>query len=109
MKSYPKLITFLGAMLLMTACEVEKTEEGEVPKISVDGGQLPKYEINKTQEGRMPDVDVDAGKVPEYDVKGPDVEVGTETREVTVPTVDIDLPDDEDEPSEGLSAIERDE
>ena len=60
MKSYPKLATFLGAMLLITACEVEKTGEGELPKVSVDGGQLPKYEIEKTQEGRLPDVDVDA-------------------------------------------------
>lgn len=107
MKSYPKLAAFLGAMVLLTACEVEKTGEGEIPKVSVDGGQLPKYEIQKTQEGRLPDVDIDAGKAPEYDVKTPDVEIGSETREVTVPTVDIDLPEDDDE--QGLSATERDD
>ncbi len=109
MKSYPKLAVLLGSMLLFTACEIEKKGEGEIPKVSIDGGKLPKYEIQKTQEGRLPDVDIDAGEVPEYDVKTPDVEVGSETREVTVPTVDIDLPEDDDEVDEGLSATERDE
>ena len=110
MKSYPKVMILLGSMLLMTACEVDKTEEGEMPKVSVQGGQMPEYEVKKTQEGELPDVDVDAGKMPKYDVKGPDIEVGTETKEVTVPTVDIDLPEDDDEKNKkGISATERDE
>ncbi|MCR6650083.1 MAG: hypothetical protein NVV73_00675 [Cellvibrionaceae bacterium] len=110
MKRYSKLTLVLGALLLTAACEVERTEDGEKMKVNISGGQLPKYEIRKTQEGQLPDVDVDAGKLPKYDVDGPEVNVGSETREVTVPTVDIDLPPDDDkEVNRGISASERDE
>ena len=86
MKSY-SIAILLGAMLLTTACEVEKTQEGRAPEVNIEGGQMPKY-----------------------DVKTPDVDVGTEKREVTVPTVDIDLPEDDDiDNNEGLSTTERDE
>ena len=51
--------------------------------------------VRQTEEGKMPDVDVSAegGKVPEYDVDAADVDVkaGTETREIEVPTVDVDV------------------
>jgi hypothetical protein len=51
--------------------------------------------VRQTEEGELPDVDVSAegGKVPEYDVDAADVDVkaGTEKREVTVPTVDVDV------------------
>lgn len=97
MKSYSKLLILLGSLSLATACEIRKTEDGEAPSVSVQGGQVPEYEVRKTQEGELPDVDVDVGEAPEYSVKGPDVRVGTEKREVTVPTVDVDLPKDDDE------------
>ena len=51
--------------------------------------------VRQTEKGELPDVDVSAegGKLPEYDVEGPDVDVKTEKREVTVPTgVDIHMP-----------------
>ena len=55
--------------------------------------------VDKTQEGELPDVDVevqDPGQVPKYDVDAPDVDVGT--KDVTVPVPDIDVePADEDE------------
>lgn len=57
---------------------------------------LAACEVEKTQEGEMPDVEVSGGQVPKYDVDGPDVEVGTKKKEVTVPTVDVDMPDDDD-------------
>lgn len=82
--------------LWLGACDVDQTEEGEMPDVNVDSGNLPEYEVRKTQEGEMPDVDVEGGNMPEYDVEGPDVEVGTETKEVTVPTVDVDLPDEDE-------------
>lgn len=51
--------------------------------------------VRQTQEGEMPDVEVEAkgGQVPKYDVDAADVDVktGTEKREVTVPTVDVDV------------------
>jgi hypothetical protein len=45
---------------------VKKTQEGEAPKVSVTGGQLPKY-----------------------DVKTPEVQVGSKKEVVNVPTVHV--------------------
>ncbi len=53
----------------MTACEVRKTQEGEMPEVKVEGGQVPKY-----------------------DVEGPDVKVEKEKKEITVPDVDVVTP-----------------
>lgn len=101
MNSLLKTAAF-AAMLLTFGCDVEKTQEGEMPDVDVqtEGGQLPEYEVEKTQEGRMPDVDVDVrgGQMPEYDVDTPDVEVGTEKKTIEVPDVDIEMP--EDDPAE---------
>lgn len=79
MKRYSKLGMVLGVLLLATACEVERTEDGEKMKVNIDGGKLPKYEIRKTQDGELPNVNVDAGKLPKYDVDGPEVNIGSET------------------------------
>lgn len=51
-------------------------------------------DVEQTQEGEMPDVDVEEGQMPEFDVEGPDVDVGEDT--VVVPTVDVDVPEDDD-------------
>lgn len=54
--------------------------------------------VTQTEEGEMPDVDVQAegGKLPEYDVDAADVEVKTEERTVTVPDVDVTMPEEKD-------------
>lgn len=68
-----KLLTLFIAPLFavgMTACDVDQTEEGD-----------------------MPDIEVEEGELPAYDVEGPDVEVTEDT--VTVPDIDIDDPDDD--------------
>jgi len=59
-------------------------------------------DVEKTEEGKMPDVDVNVeeGKLPKYDVDAPDVDVNTEKKVITVPDVDVDMPDD-DEPDVG--------
>jgi hypothetical protein len=51
-------------------------------------------DVDQTQEGEMPDVDVNAtgGERPEFNVEGPTVNVGTENKTVEVPTVDVDVP-----------------
>lgn len=54
-------------------------------------------EVEKTEEGSLPDVEVEGGNMPEYDVDGPDVDVGTKEKTVTVPDVDVTMPGD-DEP-----------
>ncbi len=42
--------------------------------------------VTQTQEGKMPEVEVKGGQVPKYDVKGPKVDVKTETKQIEVPT-----------------------
>lgn len=70
MRKFLSLIVAPLFVVGMAACDVEQTEEGEVP-----------------------DVDVEGGQVPEYDVDAADVEVGTDTATVTVPDVDVESPD----------------
>jgi len=62
-----------------------------VPAIALG---LTACDVQKTQEGKLPDVDVDVkgGQVPKYDVDAGDVDVGTEKKEITVPTIDVDSP-----------------
>lgn len=79
----PKTKTILKTLPLVLAtvgfvsCDVEKTEEGEMPDVEV--------------EGEM--------KAPEYDVDAPDVEVEKKEVEIPdsieVPTIDV-TPADED-------------
>jgi len=64
----------------LVSCDVDKTEDGELPdvKVKVDG----------------------EAKLPKYDVNGPDVTVGKKKVEMEVPTVDIDVPkEEENEPA----------
>jgi hypothetical protein len=46
-------------------------------------------DVQKTQNGEMPTVNVSGGKLPTYNVTGPDVNVGSKTETVTVPTVSV--------------------
>ncbi|MFC0678972.1 hypothetical protein ACFFGH_14090 [Lysobacter korlensis] len=64
------LAVALGSVLSLSACNVEKTEEGKLPDV---------------------DVDATAGEVPEYNVETADVDVGTEAATVAVPDVDVDV------------------
>lgn len=51
--------------------------------------------VEKTQEGNLPEVDVETRgdtKMPKYDVDAADVDVGTTQADVTVPTVDVNMP-----------------
>ncbi len=54
--------------------------------------------VEKTQEGELPDVEVkaDGGQLPKYDVETPEVELGTKKVEVEVPTATVEMPDDPD-------------
>ncbi len=63
-----------------------------------------------TDEGALPNVEVTGGEMPEAELRGPDIDVTTETREVEVPTdinvetetetyevptdIDVELPED---------------
>lgn len=61
-------------LLPLAACAVEQTEEGELPEVETTGGDMP-----------------------EYDVDAADVEVGTETEEVQVPTMDVEPANESEE------------
>ena len=52
-------------------------------------------DVEQTQEGQLPEVEVKGGQLPKFDVKTPEVEVGTKTIEVQVPDVDVKMPDEQ--------------
>lgn len=60
---------------------------------------VPACTAEKTQEGEMPDVDVQGGQVPKYDVDAADVDVNSTTRTVTVPDVDVTMPNEQASPT----------
>jgi uncharacterized lipoprotein len=69
MNKIASIVSVAAAAFGLAACDVNKTQEGNVT--------LPKYE--KTQEGNV--------TVPKYEVTPPDVKVTTTQKEVKVPTV----------------------
>ena len=72
-----KLVTSAAcgiAIMGLAACDVEQTEEGEMPEVSVEGGNLP-----------------------EYNVDVPEVVVGTEERTIDVPIIGVEEADASEE------------
>ncbi len=72
-----KLLTLLIApffALGMTACDVEQTEEGDMPDIEVQEGELPAYDVE------TPDVEIteDTVTVPDVDIEGANEDEGLE-------------------------------
>ncbi|MDQ3204929.1 MAG: hypothetical protein M3Q40_00115 [Pseudomonadota bacterium] len=57
---------------------------------------LAACDVDQTQEGELPEVDVNAqgGQMPAYDVETADVDVGTRTETIEVPTMDVQMPDE---------------
>lgn len=69
MKLSAALVLLPAFVLGLSACDVQKTQEGEMPKV---------------------DVDVKGGQVPKYDVDAADIDV--KKKQVTVPTLEYDTP-----------------
>ncbi|NJB85157.1 hypothetical protein GGR26_000902 [Lewinella marina] len=69
-------IRFLPFLLFFavgfTSCDVDQTQEGELPEVDVD-------------------IDTEPGQAPEYDVDWVDVDVNTTTRMVEVPNVTVEM------------------
>ncbi|GGW76258.1 hypothetical protein [Alteromonas halophila] len=97
MRNLTKLFAISSVALALSACDVKQTDEGEMPDVDVDGGEVPEYEVVKKEDGEMPDVDVDGGEVPEYEVETADVEVGTKEKTVSVPDVDVEVESEEED------------
>ena len=49
-------------------------------------------DVDQTEEGDMPDIEVEEGELPAYDVQPADVDINQDT--VTVPDIDINDADD---------------
>ena len=62
----------LGTALALSACDVDQTQEGDMPDVTVEGGQLPAYDVDMAE-----------------------VDVGSEEVTVDVPTVDVNMPEDD--------------
>lgn len=75
MKNVAMATLALTSALALSACDVEQTQEGELPDVEV------------TAEG---------GQLPAYDVETAEVDVKTETVPVEVPKIDVEMPDDPD-------------
>ncbi|MGH7460371.1 MAG: hypothetical protein ACREMA_05000 [Longimicrobiales bacterium] len=53
------------------------------------GLSLAACRVEKTADGELPEVEVEGGKLPEYDVDPPRIEIGRDTKTVVVPSVKI--------------------
>lgn len=70
MKKSFAILAASGLALSLAACDVDQTEEGNLPE--VEGGNLP-----------------------EYDVEPADVDVTTGTETIEVPTMDVEVQQDD--------------
>lgn len=54
-------------------------------------------DVDQTEEGSLPDVDIsmEGGNMPEFDAEVGDIETGTETVTMEVPTLDIQSPEED--------------
>jgi len=88
-------ISFIG----FYSCDVDQTEEGEMPEVDVD-----------VEEGEMPEYDVDWANVNVSTttrmVEVPKVVVVMEKEEVEVPVIDVNMPDDSLEMEERTLMVE---
>lgn len=73
--------------LAVISCDVDQTQEGEMPEVDVDveEGRLPAFDID------WADVDV---KTTTRMVKIPKVRVVMEEEEIEVPVIDVNMPDE---------------
>ncbi len=69
--------------LPLAACQVTRTKAGELPKVEVQGGQLPEYEVKPAQ------VRVTSTPV---EIEVPKVEVHAEKKTIEVPRVRLEMP-----------------
>ena len=52
-------------------------------------------DIDQTEEGALPTVSIEGGNLPEYETDVGDVEVGERDITVTVPTVEVESPEED--------------
>ncbi len=86
MKKQNLLPLFSAAAIAVTfaACDVDKTQEGEMPEVKVEGGQMPEYDVDVAE--------VEVGTT-EKTVEVPTVVMEEET--IDVPVVGVDMPEED--------------
>ena len=62
---------------------------------------LAACDVDQTQEAELPEVEVKGGQMPEFDVETADVDVGTKETTIEVPDVDVTMPDAKGAPVTG--------
>ena len=85
-----KLSTIVAAALLglVAGCDIDVKDEGQLPDIEVEGGRLPDVDM------RGPDIDVHQE---EKEIEVPtDIDVKTEKRTIPVPDVDVTIPKEDE-------------
>ena len=50
-------LALFASLALAGGCQVEKTQDGELPDIDVEGGQLPKFEVKPNEIDARDDTD----------------------------------------------------
>ena len=90
LKKVGVLVAVIVLAMSMAACSVEKTEEGELPEVSVEGGELPEYDVDTAT------VDVTTQTTT---VAVPDVDVSTQTTTIKTPDVDVTMPSEKPSPT----------
>lgn len=63
MKRAVAFLTIPLAAFTLAACDVEQTEEGELPDVDVQEGQMPEYDVDSNVE-----VTEDTVTVPDLDI-----------------------------------------
>lgn len=83
-------ILFSLALISLISCDVDQTQEGEMPEVDVDveEGEMPAYDVD------WADVDVNTTT---RTIEVPKVVVVMEEEQVEVPVVDVDMPNEEKE------------
>ncbi|MEC5289079.1 hypothetical protein VSX64_00360 [Aurantimonas sp. C2-6-R+9] len=55
--------------------------------------------VDVTEEGALPEVSVEGGQLPKADVTTGDIDVGTEEKTIEVPTIDVQPAPESDKPA----------
>jgi hypothetical protein len=70
MKKLTAAIALGSLAFAISACDVEQTEEAELPEVNATGGEMPAYDVDTA-----------------------DVDVGTQTETIEVPDIEVEEAD----------------
>ncbi|MBL9081427.1 MAG: hypothetical protein JNL96_04495 [Planctomycetaceae bacterium] len=77
------LFCLLAVVLTAVGCDVDVKDPGKAPEVHVTPGRAPDVDV------RGPDVDINSKQ---KEVTVPDVDIKTEKKTITVPDIDVKIP-----------------